>query len=148
MSVVVRPVCPADREAWSRLYAGYCAFYALPVPDLYVLWGWIGSGELTCLVAERDGEMVGLAHLREFLRPVHAAVGGFLDDLYVDADARGAGAGRALLEAASDLARERGWIVLRWLTSDWNVGAQALYDQVATRTGFVTFDLVPPLHER
>jgi GNAT superfamily N-acetyltransferase len=141
--MLVRPVGLADREAWSRLYAGYCAFYSLPVPDLDVLWGWIASGEMTCLVAEADGEVVGLAHLREFLRPVHAAVGGFLDDLYVDAGSRGSGVGRALIAAASELARARGWIVLRWLTSSWNVDAQALYDQVATRTEFVTFDLDP-----
>lgn len=139
--MLVRPVGPDDREAWSRLYAGYCAFYSLPVPDLDVLWDWIGSGRMLCLVAEVDGEVVGLAHLREFLRPVHAAVAGFLDDLYVDEAVRGSGAGRALIAAASDMARERGWIVLRWLTSGWNTDAQALYDQVATRTDFVTFDL-------
>lgn len=143
MSVLVRPVEAGDREAWERLYAGYCAFYSLPVADLEVLWGWVQEGRLTCLVAELEGSVVGIAHLREFLRPVHAAVGGFLDDLYVDAPARGAGVGRALIGAASDVARERGWIVLRWLTSSWNTDAQALYDQVATRTEFVTFDLVP-----
>lgn len=143
MSVVVRSVGPQDRAAWERLYAGYCAFYSLPVPDLDVLWGWIGSGTMECLVATVDGEVVGLAHLREFLRPVHAAVAGFLDDLYVAEGARGAGVGRALIAACADRARERGWIVLRWLTSDWNTSAQALYDQVARRTEFVTFDLDP-----
>lgn len=143
MSVEVRPVASGDREAWAELYCGYASFYSLPVPDLDVLWRWIGAGQMTCLVASVDGEVVGLAHLREFLRPVHAAVGGFLDDLYVDESARGQGVGRALLEAASELARERGWIVLRWLTSDWNTSAQALYDQVARRTEFVTFDLDP-----
>lgn len=143
MSVVVRPVGPDDRQAWERLYAGYCAFYSLPVPDLDVLWGWIESATMECLVASVDGEVVGLAHLREFLRPVHAAVGGYLDDLYVAESARGAGAGRALIEACAARGRERGWIVLRWLTSDWNTSAQSLYDQVATRTGFVTFDLDP-----
>ncbi|HSX67713.1 GNAT family N-acetyltransferase [Nocardioides sp.] len=143
MTVEVRPVASGDREAWAELYRGYASFYSLPVPDLDVLWGWIGSGQMTCLVATVDGEVVGMAHLREFLRPVHAGVGGFLDDLYVDESARGRGVGRALIAAASDLARERGWIVLRWLTSDWNTSAQALYDKVARRTEFVTFDLDP-----
>ena len=40
-----------------------------------------------------------------------------------------------------DPARERNWIVLRWLTSSWNTDAQLLYDRLARRTEFATFDL-------
>jgi hypothetical protein len=40
-------------------------------------------------------------------------------------------------------ARERGWLVVRWTTADDNYRARAKYDQVATRTNWITYDMTP-----
>lgn len=144
MGVVVRPVQEADRERWAELYRGYAAFYEVPPPDLDHLWSRITvRGELECFVAELDGDVVGLAHLRAFARPLEGDWGGFLDDLFVDATRRGSGAGVALLEHLRSLAEQRGWGVVTWITGADNQVAQRLYDRVAERQAWVTYDMVP-----
>ena len=88
-----------DRERWAELYRGYAAFYEVAPPDLDHLWRRITElGELECFVADLDGDVVGMAHVRAFARPLEGDWGGFLDDLFVDPYRRGTGAGEALLE--------------------------------------------------
>jgi ribosomal protein S18 acetylase RimI-like enzyme len=85
----------------------------------------------------------GLAHLREWIRPLRGAKSGYLDDLYVDPEERGSGAVDALFDEIEAIARERGWLVVRWTTADDNYRARAKYDQVATRTNWITYDMTP-----
>ena len=144
MAVVVRPVADKDRERWAELYRGYCAFYEVPVPDLDLLWRRLTvEGQLECFVAEIDGEVVGLAHVREFVRPLEGDRAGFLDDLFVDASRRGSGAGAALLEHLSSLAAERDWGVVTWITGADNHNARRLYDRLAEAQPWVTYDMTP-----
>ena len=51
------------------------------------------------------------------------------------------GAVDALFEAMRALARERGWPAIRWTTADDNYRARAVYDQLATRTTWLTYDM-------
>lgn len=51
-----------------------------------------------------------------------------MNDLYVTEAARGHGAGRALIEAGVELARDSGCTHLTWATAPDNHRAQALYD--------------------
>ena len=145
--MAVRPVEPRDREGWERLYAGYAGFYRVEqTPAMRDrVWSWLmdPAHEVEGLVAERDGALLGLAHVRPLARPLSATTGGFLDDLFVDEGARGSGAARALIDAVAGLGRERGWSAIRWLTAEDNAPARALYDRVATLTPFVTYDLTP-----
>ena len=60
-----------------------------------------------------------------------------MNDLYVDAEARGQGVGRALIEASAAVARERGAHHLEWSTAPDNATAQRLYDS----TGAEQLDL-------
>ncbi len=144
----VRPPTPADYDAWRGLYAGYAAFYDMPSSDAGAqrVWSWIHDErhEVECLLAERpESGIVGLAHFREFARPLVAATGGFLDDLFVDPAARGSGAADALLAAVRETGTVRGWTVVRWITAQDNVHARRLYDGVAEATPWVTYDLIP-----
>ena len=140
----MRPLAEPDRERWGELYRGYAAFYEVPTPDLDHLWRRITElGDLECLVAELDGEVVGLAHVRAFARPLEGDWGGFLDDLFVDPERRGCGAGEALLERLRALARERGWGVVTWITAADNRVARGLYDRLAEAQPWVTYDLDP-----
>lgn len=133
-----------DRERWKELYRGYSAFYEVPAPDLDRLWHRITEdGELECFVAEQDGEVVGLAHVRAFARPLEGDTGGFLDDLFVDPSRRGSGSGEALLEHLRSLAAERGWGVVTWITGADNHVARRLYDRLAQAQEWVTYDMLP-----
>lgn len=141
----IRPLEGADFAAWSRLYAEYATFYGVEQTEAMRsrVWGWINDPmhEVDGLVAERNGGLIGLAHFRGFSRPLSASVGGFLDDLFVDPQARGSGAAAALIAAVEAEGRRRDWTVIRWITADTNYRARGLYDQMATRTAWVTYDI-------
>lgn len=50
------------------------------------------------------GEPQGLAHLREWVRPLRGVIAGNLDDLYVDPGTRGTGAVEALFAEINRIA--------------------------------------------
>lgn len=139
----IRPLEDIDRADWERLYAGYADFYATPLPDLDVVWRMIRAGEVECLVVVLDGQVVALAHLTEFPRVLDGGRGGYLQDLFVDPAFRGRGVADRMLAHVGDLARGRGWTLVRWITAADNGRAQQVYDRHATRTTWVTYDLRP-----
>jgi GNAT superfamily N-acetyltransferase len=144
----VRPVERGDKQRWRELYAGYAEFYKVEQTEemASIVWGWIHdpSQQTEGIVAvDSDGYVQGIAHYREFARPLSATTGGFLDDLFVDPHWRGGGAVDALLDELKQVGRRRGWGVIRWITADDNYRARGKYDQVATRTGWITYDMLP-----
>ena len=50
--------------------------------------------------------------------------------------------GEQLIGVAEE-ARANGWPVVRWITAEDNARARALYDRVATRTHWVTYEIRP-----
>ncbi len=65
-----------------------------------------------------------------------------MNDLFVVPEARGEGVGRALIEAALEVARERGCKSLEWSTAPDNQTAQRLYDSTgATRSTWFSYEL-------
>jgi len=145
MSVTVRPLSPPDRPEWEHLYQGYAGFYGVAqTPAMReTVWKWLHDPdhEVNGLVAQDRGTLIGLAHYRPFCSPLAASTRGFLDDLYVDPAARGAGAAQALLDAVSAEGRAKGWAMIRWITADDNYRARSVYDRVATQTKWVTYDI-------
>lgn len=142
----ILPLEPRHREAWERLYAGYAEFYKVTqTPAMRAtVWGWImdPAHEVKALVAEdAAGQPIGLAHFRPFARPLSASTGGFLDDLFVDPAHRGARVADALIGALADLGRARGWSVIRWITAENNYRGRAVYDRLAARTPWLTYDI-------
>jgi GNAT superfamily N-acetyltransferase len=147
-AVSIRPVREGDFDQWRALYRGYADFYRVKQTEeaARLVWSWIHDPdhEVEGLVAEAaDGRLVGLAHFRPFARPLSATVGGWLDDLFVDPAERGSGVADLLLGALRGIGAERGWSVVRWITADDNHRARSKYDQVATRTMWVTYDMAP-----
>lgn len=146
MTTAIRPVEATDRPQWDRLYQGYAAFYKVEqtaeMRDRVFGWLMDPAHECNGLVAENAaGSLVGLTHYRPFSSPLRAAVNCFLDDLFVDPDARGSGAADALIAAVADVARGKGWATVRWITADDNYRGRGVYDRVATRTMWITYDL-------
>ncbi|WP_237214514.1 GNAT family N-acetyltransferase [Falsiroseomonas oryziterrae] len=145
MSLRILPLEARHRADWERLYAGYAAFYRVTqTPEMRArVWDWIMDPvhEVKALVAEdAAGRLLGLAHFRPFARPLSATVGGFLDDLFVDPAARGQRVADALIEAVAEEGRQRGWSVIRWITADDNYRGRGVYDRLATRTMWITYD--------
>ncbi len=137
---------PKHRADWEALYAGYAAFYQVEQTAAMraTVWGWIHdpAHEVEGLVAvDESGRAIGLAHFRPFARPLAAKTGGFLDDLFVAPEARGSGAAQALIDAIAEIGRGRGWSVVRWITAEDNYRARAVYDRVATKTKWLTYEI-------
>ncbi|MFJ8214067.1 GNAT family N-acetyltransferase [Streptomyces sp. NPDC096033] len=146
--ILVRAARPGDFAQWRSLYRGYADFYGVEQTEeaAATVWAWVNdpAHEVNALVAEDSGgRLLGLAHYRPFARPLSATTGCFLDDLFVSPEHRGCGAADLLLGALRELAAERGWSVVRWITADDNHRARSKYDQVATRTMWVTYDMTP-----
>jgi GNAT superfamily N-acetyltransferase len=143
----VRNLQEKDREAWQELYAGYGEFYQTPLSDQKAdrVWTWLMDPgyEAFGLVAVDDADRpIALAHYRQFARLLADGIGIYLDDLFTAPDARGTGAGTSLIERVEQIARERGAGVVRWITANDNFVGQKLYDRMASRTMWVTYDLV------
>ena len=66
-----------------------------------------------------------------------------LDDLFVDPDCRGHKVGEQLIGHVAEVARNRGWATVRWLTADDNYRARTLYDRVGRKSHFNLYELVP-----
>ena len=148
---LVRPVREDEFEAWSALFRGYADFYRWPTSDEHQrrIWGWIHDRRtVEALVAApldatgaETGPPLGLAHLREWVRPLRGVVCGYLDDLFVAPETRGQGAVEALFAEIDRVARARDWAIVRWTTADDNYRARSVYDRVATRTTWITYDM-------
>ena len=63
----------------------------------------------------------------------------YLQDLYVDAQVRGGGVGRALIQAVYAAADAAGTPAVYWMTQEFNYKGRMLYDQVATKSPFIQY---------
>lgn len=145
MNLIIRSVTPDDKAGWAALYQGYADFYGVAQTQEMrdTVWSWLmdSNHPVSGLVCAANGALVGLTHYRPFHSPLTAQTRGFLDDLYVDPDARGSGAAEALIDAVSAVGRKNGWAMIRWITADDNYRARSLYDRKAARTPWITYDI-------
>ena len=140
----IRAVLEEDRDAWKRLFTAYGMFYKASFDDdlLHKVWAWITNDqhELHALVAVDDGVVIGLAHYRRLLDTFTGGPSWYLDDLFVESYARGKGTATALIASVEAHAASNGGGTLRWITAADNNAAQGVYDKVATRTTWVTYE--------
>jgi arginase len=128
----IRRAAPADAEAVGRLLDDFNREYddRTPGPEALAvrIRELIGGGETAVLVAGEPPH--GLAILR--LRPSiwSRALECYLAELYVAPPQRGAGTGRALLEASVALARAEGADHMDLGTGEDDVAARALYESL------------------
>ena len=79
------------------------------------------------LIVERQGDAIGFALFFHNFSTFEGRPGLYLEDLFVRPDARGSGAGKALLVRLAQLAVERDCARLEWSVLDWNEPAIAVY---------------------
>lgn len=144
-SIEIRTIKLDDKDAWRNLYNGYANFYKREMTDKVAdnVWSWLHNPdhELNCIVAAKDGKLIGLAHYRQMLRPLHGVYIGYLDDLFVAPEARGLKTGEALFTELGNISKLNGWGVMRWLTADDNYRARSLYDKLASKSGFNLYEM-------
>lgn len=142
-SVVVRSVVPGDLPQWTPLWEGYNRFYGRVLPGEITAMTWSRFFDayepVHALVAERDGQLLGLAHYLFHRSTIMIGPTCYLQDLFTAEAARGHGIGRALVEAVYERARAAGAARVYWQTHETNLTAMALYDNVAERSGFVVY---------
>ena len=141
MSISIRPITLSDKTRWLELFREYVIFYKSKVSDdqFELTWQRIHSDfNMYGLIAELDGQIVGIAHY--IFRPSTWDVEDFcyLEDLFVDPKVRGAGVGRALINELEKIAIAKGSKRLYWTTATDNEVARKLYDKVAI-TDFVQY---------
>ena len=79
------------------------------------------------LICERDGQAIGYAVFFYNYSTWLGRNGIYLEDLYVSPEARGSGAGKALLQHIARLAVEQGCGRFEWSVLDWNTPAIEFY---------------------
>jgi len=134
MTITIRPIVLSDKERWLELFKQYIIFYKSILSDeqFELDWQRINSDfNINGLVAELDGQVVGLAHY--IFRPSTWVEKDFcyLEDLFVDPAVRGKGVGRALIDELHKIAIAKGSKRLYWTTAPDNETARKLYDKVA-----------------
>ena len=142
----IRPPEAADRTAWGRLWTDYLIFYETWRPQAHhdAYFARLLAREpadMQGLLALRDGAPIALAHWCLHPHGWQAEPVCYLQDLYTDPAARGAGAGAALIAAVAEASTARGARGLYWTTARDNAPARRLYDRVARLTPFVKYEL-------
>ena len=138
---------PGEFDAWVELWDGYNAFYgrhgptALPSQITRTTWQRFFDAyePVHCLIAERDGQLLGLAHYIFHRSTIQIGPTCYLQDLFTSAAARGRGVGRALIEAVYDRARSANCGRVYWQTHETNLQAMRLYETLAERSGFIVY---------
>lgn len=145
--LIVRPVRRDDFDSWLPLWDGYNAFYgrsgetALAPEITRATWTRFFDAyePMWALVAEQDGQILGLVHYLFHRSTIALQPSCYLQDLFTVAAARGKGVGRALIEAVYAEAAKAGIPRVYWQTHETNAAAMRLYDQVAEKSGFVVY---------
>jgi GNAT superfamily N-acetyltransferase len=147
-TVTVRSVERTDLAVWQQLWDAYNAFYgrtgptALAPEITQMTWSRFFDHyePMHALVAERAGELLGLAHFLYHRSTTHLTPVCYLEDLFTLQNVRGQGVARALIESVYDRARAAGVRSVYWQTHESNTVAMRLYDKIATRFGFIVYD--------
>jgi GNAT superfamily N-acetyltransferase len=83
-----------------------------------------------CDIAEADGQPVGFALWFYNYSTFRGRAGIYLEDLFVKPEARGLGAGKALLKRLAERCMEYDLGRLEWAVLDWNAPSIAFYDSL------------------
>jgi GNAT superfamily N-acetyltransferase len=145
--LIIRSVSRTDFEQWGRLWEGYNSFYgragATALPDEITMMTWSrffdACEPVHALVAERNGELLGLVHYIFHRSTILIGPTCYLQDLFTAEHARGQGIGRALIVSVYERAKAVGAQRVYWQTHETNLTGMKLYDRVAERSGFIVY---------
>jgi GNAT superfamily N-acetyltransferase len=145
--IIVRELRREDLAGWRPLWDGYNAFYgragdtALPEAITESTWSRFFDAyePLHALVAERDGQLAGLAHYLFHRSTIAAYSNCYLQDLFTAEEARSQGVGRALIWEIYRRAEAAGASRVYWQTQEGNATARRLYDRIGEKSEFIVY---------
>ncbi|MEG9883499.1 MAG: GNAT family N-acetyltransferase [Hyphomicrobiales bacterium] len=131
------------KEAWSRLWKNYLAFYKVQksdeIYDLTFLRLIEENNECEGYIAFVGGSAAGIVHCIYHLHLWQKEKICYLQDLFVDENYRKHGVATKLISqiyAAADDKKAKG---VYWLTQDFNETARSLYDEIGVKTPFIKY---------
>jgi GNAT superfamily N-acetyltransferase len=96
-----------------------------------------------CDIAEQDGAPIGFALWFYSFSTFEGRFGLYLEDLFIVPEARGSGAGLALMRRLARRCRDEGLKRFEWAVLDWNEPSVAFYDRLgaAAKSEWITRSL-------
>ena len=130
--ILIRRASEQDATVFLSLVNGLAEYEKLPAPDArgrerLVEAAFGPRKRFDVLIAEVDGTAVGYAVIFETYSTFLARPKLFLEDLFVNPQYRGSGAGDALLKACAREAIMRECARMEWMVLDWNEPAMRFY---------------------
>ena len=142
-SVEIKIVDNNDFDIWLPLWKGYQRFYEVDVPESMTFKTWTRFLDpvepMHAALAMVGEQALGLVHSIYHRSAWTAEDHCYLQDLFVAADARGRGVGRALIEHVYADAKRCGASRVYWLTRESNHNAMQLYDRIADRSDLIHY---------
>ena len=138
MSLHVRYAEPADVPAILALIHALAIYEREPdavkatIDSLHVSL-FAQDAQASAHVVEIDYKIVGTAIWFLSYSTWTGKPGIYLEDLFVAEEARGTGAGRALIQALAREAQDKGCARIDWAVLDWNEPAMRFYEAVGGR---------------
>lgn len=135
MALIIREAVPADAATILR-FIRELAIYEKAEHEVAATLETVsssifGKGSVTrALICESGGEPIGMAVWFFNYSTWQARNGLYLEDLYVTPDARGLGAGKALLKKLAKIALDNGCGRFEWSVLDWNEPAIRVYEAI------------------
>jgi GNAT superfamily N-acetyltransferase len=135
MAIQVRRATQADGQTFLALVRSLAEYEKLDPPspeaEQRLLADTFGARpRLELLIAEQDGRAVGYAVFFETYSSFLALPSLYLEDLFVVTEARGAGAGKAVMRWLAREAIRRGCGRFEWQVLDWNRLAIDFYERL------------------
>jgi GNAT superfamily N-acetyltransferase len=133
MAVSIRTATPADAGLILRFITALAEYEKLldevEATEADIVRDLFGeTPRVFCDIAEIDGAPAGFALWFYSYSTFVGRHGIYLEDLFVDPAARGAGAGRALLQNLARRCVDENLGRLEWTVLDWNASAIGFYD--------------------
>ncbi len=145
--IIIRPIQREDYAQWRPLWDGYNAFYgregetALAENITEATWARFFSADepVHALVAVDGHRVVALVHCLFHRSTTRLHDVCYLQDLFTAPSHRGRRIAQQLIEAIYTAARAAGSSRVYWTTQISNASGRALYDKVASHTGFIIY---------
>jgi GNAT superfamily N-acetyltransferase len=138
MTISIRPATPADLPLIAQFIRDLAEYEKLSHEVRFDeavlgdrLFGTRPYAEV--LIGEIDGVAQGFALFFHNFSTFEGKPGVYLEDLFVQPEARGSGLGKALLQRLAALAVERNCARLEWWVLDWNEPAIGFYKSLGAK---------------
>ncbi len=138
----IYPLKEKDKTSWEKLWQEYLTFYQTSISEKVSenTWKNILKGEqVKGFGAFVNDKLVAFVHIVIHPNTWNDTDCIYIEDLFVTANARGTGLGRALIEYIYDFASHNNCNRVYWITDEDNYQARQLYDKLARKMALVQY---------